>query len=204
MFCRLWNPSHCRRCPRCQNQWPRSSSRCDLRFDIAYGTPGMVGTGGLWKWGATQLRGWRWVILGSRWPGHVQMRGTAEGPGRVEQVGRGVLWEWGAAGRGHGGRVVVKRRQGGYFQRWETAEDPGRLGQVRQLGQGSVVGLLAPQLALAQLGHLRQLGQGVLPEGRWCERRRVAPGRGDRGWYRGHEPGRPGPRHRTCAAGFCA
>jgi len=39
------------------------------------------------------------------------------------------------------------------------AECPGRLGQVRQLGQGSVVGLLAPQLALAHLGHLRQLGQ---------------------------------------------
>ncbi len=97
-----------------------------------------------------QLLKRRRVVLGSRWPGHVRTRG---------RVGRGFLWGWGTEDLRQGERVAVKRRQVGGVQGRETVEYTVRLGQV---GQGSVAGLLAPQLALARLGHLRQLGQGVL------------------------------------------
>src|SRR6266567_7966920 len=136
-----------------------------------------------------QLLERRRVVLESRWPGHVRTRG---------RVGRGFLWEWGAEDLRQGERVAVKRRQVGGVQGRETVEYTVRLGQMRQVGQGSVAGVLAPQLALAHLRHLRHLRQGCLARVCWWARR-VAPGRGDRGWYRGHEPGRPGPRHRTCA-----
>jgi len=105
-----------------------------------------------------QLPERRQMVLESRWPGQERTRG---------RVGRGFLWGWVAEDLRQGERVAVKRRQVGYFQRWETVEGPGRLGQVRQMGQGSVAGLLAPQLALAHLGQLRQLGQGVLAGACW-------------------------------------
>ena len=115
----------------------------------------------------------------SRWPGHVRTRG---------RVGRGFLWEWGAEDLRQGERVAVKRRQVGGVQGRETVEYTVRLGQVRQLGQGSLAGFPAPQFAAAHLGQVRQLGQGSVAGVCWW-RRRVAPGRGAQGWYRGHAPG---------------
>src|SRR6266700_7617740 len=98
-----------------------------------------------------QLLKRRRVVLGSRWPGHERTRGW---------VGRGFLWEWGTEDLRQGERVAVKRRQVGGVQGRETVEYTVRLGQMRQVGQGSVAGLLAPQLALAHLGQMRQVGQG--------------------------------------------
>ena len=80
------------------------------------GTIGMVGTGGMWEWSVYHLLERRRVVLGSRWPGHVQTRGMAERPGYLGQLrhlGQGVLT--------------------GLL---EPQQAVAHLGQLRQLGQG--------------------------------------------------------------------
>src|SRR5712692_6491310 len=126
-----------------------------------------------------QLLERRQVVLGGRWPGHFQMRGT---------VGRGFLWGWSAEDLRQGERVVVKRGQVGDAQGRETVECLRRLGQLRQLGEVGLAELLAVQFAAAHLGQVRQVRQGSVAGACWWARR-VAPGRGDPGWYRGHAPG---------------
>jgi hypothetical protein len=51
--------------------------------------------------------------LGSRWPGHVQTRGTAECPGQLRRLGQGFLWGWSAERLRHGERVGLKDWQVG-------------------------------------------------------------------------------------------
>jgi hypothetical protein len=140
------------------------------RVGVSIGTVGAIESGGLCGWNTNRLPGWRWVVLGSRWPGHVQTRGTAECPGQLRRLGQGFLWGWSAERLNHGERVGLKDWQVGYFQDWE--------GHLERLGQGSLAGFPEPQQAVAHLGQVRHLGQGFLAEVCWCARR-VCPGRGD-------------------------
>src|SRR6266581_6734583 len=141
------------------------------------GTIGMIGTGA-----ACELVSWSFA--GSGVSEVVEIFGTAE---ILETLGAGAVCEpasWSCSGSGAAGlvRTIGSGGSGGFFAPKEAVA---QLGQMRQLGQGSVAGLLA----LAHLRHLRQLGQVFLPQVCWWAPRRAAPGRDDPGWYRGHAPG---------------